>query len=129
MKKALIIAMLLISVPKRAYASDYETIAKVVQAEAGNQSLEGKRLVAAVVLNRVDNEIFPDTVDEVVSQQGQFSTYRLLEKTEPAWDDLLAVKMEMESRSNTEVLFFRSGHYGCGKPVMQVGAHYFSTIK
>ena len=131
MKRALIIATLLMMIPTTAQAAptDAEMIAKVVQAEAGNQCLEGKRLVAAVILNRVDNEVFPDTVDEVVSQQGQFSTYRSLASTEPTWDDMLAVKMEMETRSNTEVLFFRNGHYGCGKPMMKVGDHYFSTIK
>ncbi len=129
MKRALIIAGLLLIIPTKAYASDIEMIAKVVHAEAGNQSLEGKRMVAAVVLNRVESDTFPDTVDEVISQKGQFSTYRSLDVTEPQWDDMLAVKMEMETRSNNEVLFFRNGHYGCGEPLMKVGDHYFSTIK
>lgn len=129
MKRALLLTTLFLMIPTRAYGSDLEMIAKVVHAEAGNQSLEGKRMVAAVVLNRVESETFPDTVDEVISQKGQFATYRSLEKTVPLWDDMLAAKMEMESRSNNEVLFFRNGHYGYGEPLMKVGDHYFSTIK
>lgn len=49
--------------------ADYEALLKIVQAEAGNQDETGKMLVAGVVLNRVKDEKFPDTVTEVVMQQ------------------------------------------------------------
>lgn len=49
--------------------ADYEALLKIVQAEAGNEDEEGKMLVAGVVLNRVSNGRFPDTVSEVVMQQ------------------------------------------------------------
>lgn len=39
--------------------SEMAMLAQLVQAEAGNQDLTGKRLVADVVLNRVDSERFP----------------------------------------------------------------------
>lgn len=45
-------------------------VAQLVQAEAGNQDLTGKRLVADVVLNRVDSERFPNTVEEVIFQKN-----------------------------------------------------------
>lgn len=47
---------------------DYEALLKIVQAEAGNEDEKGKMLVAGVVLNRVENGKFPDTVEEVVFQ-------------------------------------------------------------
>ena len=106
-----------------------DLIARTVQAEAGNQGFEGKRLVAAVVLNRVDSEIFPNDVEGVLSQDGQFATYKRLSRTKTTWQDNLAVRMEIEQRSNNEVLFFRTNHYGTGKPLMKVEDHYFSTIK
>jgi hypothetical protein len=108
---------------------DEEMITRTVELEAGNQSLEGKRMVAAVIINRVESETFPDTTEAVLSQDGQFSTYRNLKIANPTWQDRLAVRMELESRSNTEVMFFRAGRYGCGEPLMKVGDHYFSTIK
>lgn len=125
----LIISLLLAAKVMAAPLPDEELIARTVQAEAGNQSLEGRRMVAAVILNRVDSEEFPDTIEGVLSQERQFTTYKDLDATEPTWKDRLAVKMEMERRSNDEVLFFRTGHYGCGEPMMQVGDHYFSGIK
>lgn len=108
---------------------DAELIAKTVQLEAGNQSFEGRRLVAATILNRTEHSEFPDDVSDVLSQENQFATYKKLDSAESTWQDKLAVQMEVENRSNDEVLFFRTGHYGTGTPLMKVGDHYFSTIK
>lgn len=56
---------------------DYETLLKIVEAEAGSEDETGKLLVANVVLNRVKSDQFPDTVTEVVYQRtgkrAQFS--------------------------------------------------------
>lgn len=46
-----------------------ELLWRIVEAEAGNQDEEGKLLVANVVLNRVSDEAFPDTVREVILQK------------------------------------------------------------
>ena len=50
-------------------------LAKIVHAEAKGEGLEGKQIVAEVILNRVEHEIFPDTIKEVVSQPRQFQPY------------------------------------------------------
>lgn len=39
---------------------------KIVEAEAGGENIAGKMLVANVILNRCENEEFPDTIEEVV---------------------------------------------------------------
>lgn len=44
---------------------------RIVEAEAGGEDIEGKLLVANVVLNRVESEEFPDTVKEVVFQKSK----------------------------------------------------------
>ena len=49
--------------------ADYDTLLRIVEAEAGGEDENGKLLVANVVLNRVDSPLFPDTVLEVVYQQ------------------------------------------------------------
>ncbi len=51
-------------------AQDYETLLRIVQAEAGNEDIKGRILVANVVLNRVSDERFPDSVQEVVFQRA-----------------------------------------------------------
>lgn len=48
-------------------------LAQIVYAEAGNQPFEGKVAVAAVVLNRVESSIYPDSINEVIFQKSQFS--------------------------------------------------------
>ena len=54
---------------------DYDTLLRIVEAEAGGEDENGKLLVANVVLNRVKSGLFPDTVKEVVYQQ-EFGVYQ-----------------------------------------------------
>ena len=51
---------------------DYETLLKIVEAEAGGEDDIGKILVANVIIKRVLDDRFPDTVQEVVYQPSQF---------------------------------------------------------
>ncbi|MBQ8262501.1 MAG: cell wall hydrolase [Lachnospiraceae bacterium] len=48
---------------------ELDVLARIVEAEAGGEDLEGKILVANVVINRVLDDAFPDTVTEVVFQE------------------------------------------------------------
>lgn len=50
---------------------DYENLLRIVEAEAGGEDATGKLLVANVVLNRVADEDFPNTVSEVIFQQSK----------------------------------------------------------
>ncbi len=50
---------------------DYDALLRIVEAEAGGEDQDGKLLVANVVLNRVNSEIFPDSVLDVVMQREQ----------------------------------------------------------
>lgn len=106
--------------------SQYEMalMAKVVHAEAGNQDDVGKRLIVDVILNRLDAEEFPNTIEGVVTQENQFAMYE--------WytiDDLNAVTDEIVDRTDKEIVFFRRGHYhSIGEPAYQYGDHFFSTM-
>ncbi len=53
-------------------AGDLQWLSRIIHAEAGNQSLEGQICVGNVVLNRVADERFPDTVAEVIFSPNQF---------------------------------------------------------
>lgn len=46
---------------------------RIVEAEAGDQDVKGRVLVANVVLNRVRSKQFPDSIKGVVFSKGQFS--------------------------------------------------------
>lgn len=112
---------------------EIDLIARLVMAEAEGESEYGQRLVIDVILNRVDHpaKYMPDTVTEVIYQPSQFS---------PMWNGRFdrcyvkpelveLVKEELVSRTNYDVIFFRTKHYSqYGTPMFQEGAHYFSSL-
>lgn len=53
--------------------AEWDMLAQVVYGEARGESYTGQVAVAAVVLNRVENDDFPDTMHEVVFQQNAFT--------------------------------------------------------
>ena len=110
-------------------ANDISLIAKLISAEAENQPFEGKKLVVSVILNRLDSEIFPNTVEEVIFQNDQFSVIKngAWDKAIPIEEDFECVQQELKKRSNKEILYFTAGNYGkYGEPVFQKGEHFFS---
>ena len=48
--------------------SEYDNLLCLVEAEAGGEDLMGKMLVANVVLNRVKDKRFPNSINEVIFQ-------------------------------------------------------------
>ncbi len=114
------------------YYDSLELLALCIEAEAGNQGLIGKKYVCDVILNRVDDEDFPDSITDVILQKNQFSVVldgRIWE-VEPTEETFQAVREELENRTNYEVLYFTSeGFHPCGEAWEKIGDHYFSTKK
>ncbi len=52
---------------------DAALLAALIYCEAGGESYDGMTAVGSVVMNRIMNENFPDTVSDVIYQSGQFS--------------------------------------------------------
>mgnify|MGYP002610956818 CR=1 FL=1 len=55
---------------------DYDTLLRIVEAEAGSEDIKGRVLVANVIMNRVKSEDFPNTVTEVVWDNSDGSFHR-----------------------------------------------------
>lgn len=111
-----------------AYYDSLELLALLVEAEAGNQDAYGKALVCDVVLNRVDSEVFPDSITEVIYQEGQFAVVSNgfidhVEATEETYD---VVWQEVHERTNDKVFYFCSlGFLPYGEQWEKIGDHYF----
>lgn len=98
---------------------EIDLMAACVYFEAGNQSMEGKRLVADVIINRVESNRFPGTVREVLSQKDpiQFVTWDDICRSRP--EDIPiecygAVFMEIEAHESGEMLdkqYFKKSMY------------------
>lgn len=108
--------------------STKDMLVRCVFAEAGNQGIEGMRLVASVILNRTDHPDFPDTVEDVIKAKGQFAVYpTAMARVTPTEEAQQAVDLELKDRTNREVLYFKTkGYHGFGTPILQHKAHYFS---
>lgn len=93
--------------------TNYNVLLRIVEAEASGEGMEGKKLVANVILNRVNHEEFPDSVEEVVFQtcgghaqfsptiDGRFESVTISEET------IQAVDMVLNGEDNSQgALFF-----------------------
>lgn len=111
------------------YSYEEELLCKCVEAEAGNQGYLGKCYVADVILNRVDSDNFPDSIEEVIYQKHQFEVVSsgMIDTVEVSEETRQAVDDELFERKNYEILYFRSGHYhGFGIRCFNHNNHYFS---
>lgn len=108
-------------------SKEQELLASIIFCEAGNQPYEGQVAVGAVVINRVGSELYPNSIEEVIYQSGQFGpvstgwldqvrdTSSYTPQTMAAASDALSGADPVEG-----CLYFDQGGYG-----IQIGAHYF----
>lgn len=73
-------------------------LSRVIYAESGNQSLEGQMAVGNVVMNRVASPAYPNTVQGVLAQKNQFTTYQsgALAKRTPNQSSVIAAKLVLD---------------------------------
>lgn len=110
-----------------AQQAEKELLASLIFCEAGNQPYEGQVAVGAVVMNRIKSSSYPDTMEEVIYQSGQFSpamsgwldrvraNQGYTEAAMQAAEDALA-----GSNPIGDCLYFSVGGYGT-----QIGDHLF----
>ncbi|MCM1233041.1 MAG: cell wall hydrolase [Ruminococcus flavefaciens] len=95
--------------------SDSYLLAKIAMAEAEGEPLKGKELVIMVVLNRMMDDEFPDTVHGVIYQERQFSPiddgrFDRVEPDKDCWKALENVKA-LETDISDGALYFESCDY------------------
>ena len=91
--------------PEFTYSKDWSVedsylLAKIAMAEAEGCNTRTKTLIIMSVLNRVWSDEFPDTIEEVIFQENQFSPinngrWNRVEPNEDCWE---AVKIVMEAK-------------------------------
>lgn len=114
--------------------NDLFWLSRIIYAESGNQPLEGMMAVGNVVLNRVNDPIYPNTIVDVLAQKNQFTTYqsgKLANRT-PNTNSVIAAKLVLDGGVVEETLgathfdstgnSWASRHKTC---VAVIGAHYF----
>lgn len=110
--------------------NEFWELVYLVHAEASNQDITGRKLVADCVLNRVVSDKFPDSIHEVIFQENQFSPIKDggYERAKSNWteEDYIAVLEEWTDQVDYEVVYFCSnGYLPYGTPAYQYGSHFF----
>ena len=86
-----------------AYDEDeLELLAKLIYRETGGQGLECMIACGSVVINRINSDNYPDTLEEVIFQRGQYSVTFNRDRfwsTEPSEDAYYAAELVLTSGS------------------------------
>lgn len=114
---------------------DKDLLARLVHAEAKGEPFKGKVAVAEVVLNRMEDEKFPDTVKGVIYEKRQFDPVSNGEINKPAGSEAKKAVDEALSpeKKVTDALFFYNPETAGDKwiktrPVIRkIGNHAFTS--
>lgn len=102
---------------------------RVVQAEVGDEesTFEQKVNVARVIFNRLEHENFPDTLNEILTQENQFTvvTNKKYKQIEISGEIILACEYAYQIESRSELLFFDCNDTLKYKKVKNDGIHNF----
>lgn len=105
---------------------DRELLARIVYLEARGQSFSGQRAVAEVVLNRVLDSRFPDTVYEVLYAPGQFTPAKSIASTTPTETQYEVVDCVIdETPITTENTIYFATSALTKNVFAKIGDHYF----
>lgn len=88
---------------------DSDLILRIASLEAGNQGIDGMAYVMQVILNRFENSSFPNSIEGVIYQDGQFCTAKRIQRAEikpGAYEALELVKQG--DYASSEALYFES---------------------
>ncbi|MFE8697908.1 cell wall hydrolase [Cytobacillus sp. FJAT-53684] len=120
--------------PKSITKSEQDLLARLVHAEAKGEPYEGKVAVAQVILNRVKDDRFPDTIKGVIYEKRQFQPVDNGSINEPADKSSKKAAMEalvLKGKGNGSVFFFNpdqtSSTWLRSKTVtVEIGKHRFA---
>lgn len=95
--------------------ADIRLLAQLIHHEAGNQGLNGMIAVGEVVMNRVKSPKFPNSIQDVIYQNGQFSGVSSISSITPSETELTVAQNvlagNMSILQDDNVLYFRNPSY------------------
>lgn len=119
---------------------EYEWLAKLIEAEAENQPYQGKVAVGSVVMNRIKDDWFPNTIKEVIFQKSnklyQFSPVGngRFDRVSPSDDSYQAATAALEGEDPTDgALYFYNPTIATDRwirtrtVVKEIGQHSFTN--
>ena len=109
-------------------AEEIEVLSRIVQLECGYDIHESKIATVETIFNRMIDPRYPNTLVEVLSQKGQFSTWkhRNIAKATPTEDTYNCVLMVLNGQTNIlEINRFKFNNKPIGKEPIKIGKQYY----
>ncbi len=112
---------------KAEFERQKKLLAALIFCEAGNQPYTGQVAVGAVVMNRIESSKYPNDIDSVIYQRGQFGPAgtgkldRVLHSGSYTESSLRAAEDALNGVDPVEGCLY----FGCGNKGIKIGAHYF----
>ena len=107
---------------------EVELLGRIVQLECGHDIQESKCATIETIFNRIFDPRYPNTLEEVLSQKGQFSTWknRNISKATPTDDTYNCINMVLNGQTNVlEMDNLKFNNKPIGKNPVKIGAQYY----
>ena len=118
----------------RMTAEERVLLEKIVAAESQTQGTEGRKAVVEVIFNRVLSDDYPDSIGAVLSQKGQFASYKHRNASwvvpELATEAIDAVITDGRTvLPDTDYVYFSRGKSSFGRDYIKIQDHWFGRQK
>ena len=110
---------------------EFELMSRVIEAESDrSDSIDGRIMIALVLLNRMDDSRFPDDISSVCYESGQFevvSTGAIWDVGRTSLSDWAIIEAHrwIEEGDAPHVLYFNNSGYNYGEPYGYIDGNYF----
>lgn len=110
-------------------AEEINLIARIGQLECGGESDIGQQAVFEVILNRVADPSYPNTVYGVLSQRRQFTTWKNVNSRKASPSDRIMNNLNIVLNGGSNVLPMNTVYFSRGpqnkRIQARIGGHYF----
>lgn len=110
---------------------EYDLLCRTTYCEAGNQGYNTQVAVCLTMLNRLGSNKFPDSIEEVIYQDGAYVVTGWSDFETREWNYITdyAVKTALAYTTHPlDMFYFRNSHFhDFGVPYLQLEDLYFST--
>lgn len=111
----------------------FDLFSRTIEAESDrSENFEGRVLIALTILNRVDSESFPASIEDVIYQSGQFEVVAngmVYSVGRTALSDAAIIEAQKRIAEGIapRVMYFNANNYAYGEPYGYEGGNYFVT--
>lgn len=86
--------------------TSYYSLSRLLNSEADQKDSTDMRMIGSTVLNRVDHDSFPDDIDSVINQYGQYNGVGTVQYKRSKLSDSIAVQLMRGEGRDCDVIYY-----------------------